>query len=326
MAGLPDSHDRFFRQVFSHREAAMDLVRHYLPEEVASCLLVDSLEIAPDSFVDADLRRHLSDLVCRVQLQEGGEAFVYLLVEHKSEPDPKVALQILRYMTRLWSHHLRQRRGLPLPPVIPLVLYHGSSRWSVPTDFSALFRCPDELLPLLPRFRYLLTDLTTYRDDEIHGAGLARMAFLAMLHVFRSDVLAALPLIVKELESVPDAGMLREAMEALLAYLSSVDDRVTEDHVEEAVLEALPGPEGERIVATFAERWMEEGKRKGLEEGVRAHAREAVLEVLGVRFGPVPGSLRERIAETADLELLRTWLKKAIVAESLQEFQGMVGA
>jgi predicted transposase YdaD len=104
---------------------------------------------------------------------------------------------------------------------------------------------------------------------------------------------------------------------------------VTEDDLMTAALEALPGPEGERIVATLAERWMEEGKRKGLEEGERkgalAAAREAVLDALGARFGPVPAAVRERIEQTAELDLLRAWHRSAVVAESLEEFQAVVG-
>ena len=87
-------------------------------------------------------------------LRGGGEAIVYVLLEHKSAPDPLVALQLLRYTTRLWDHHLRQGADPPLPPVVPLVFYHGRRRWKVATELSALLDPPEELKPFVPRFRW----------------------------------------------------------------------------------------------------------------------------------------------------------------------------
>ncbi len=34
---------------------------------------------------------------------------------------------------------------LSLPPIMPLVLYHGVDKWNVSTDFTGLFELPEEL-------------------------------------------------------------------------------------------------------------------------------------------------------------------------------------
>ncbi len=81
--------------------------------------------------------------------------------EHKSWSDSWVTLQLLRYMTRIWSRHERENRRLPLPPVIPIVIYHGRSR-RAHTDFASLFA--EELPPSLrrhcPGFRVETLNLT----------------------------------------------------------------------------------------------------------------------------------------------------------------------
>lgn len=90
-----------------------------------ACLDLESLELTGDSVVDSSLRRHVSDLVYRVDLlSDGGPAYLYLLFEHKSHPDVLVALQLLRYMSRLWERMLDQGHKPPLPPVVPLVFYN----------------------------------------------------------------------------------------------------------------------------------------------------------------------------------------------------------
>ena len=47
-----------------------------------------------------------------------------------------------------------------LPPIIPVVFYHGESEWSVPLSISDMIDGPEELKDLAPKlgeycFRYL---------------------------------------------------------------------------------------------------------------------------------------------------------------------------
>jgi hypothetical protein len=64
-----------------------------------------------------------------VSLHDGQIAYVYFLFEHKSYPDRLVALQLLRYLARFWEQQVSAGQ-FPLPPIMPLVVYHGE-RWIV---------------------------------------------------------------------------------------------------------------------------------------------------------------------------------------------------
>jgi predicted transposase/invertase (TIGR01784 family) len=59
---IPNPHDRFFKQVFSQKQNALDFMIHYLPSEILSLVNLDSVEIAKDSFVDEELRESFSDI------------------------------------------------------------------------------------------------------------------------------------------------------------------------------------------------------------------------------------------------------------------------
>ena len=88
-----------FKLSFGQPEAAAELVRHYLPTEVVAHIDLTSLERRAGSFVDEELRGQQGDLLFRARLREGGEAQIYLLLEHKSYRDRLVAFQLLRYVS-----------------------------------------------------------------------------------------------------------------------------------------------------------------------------------------------------------------------------------
>jgi predicted transposase/invertase (TIGR01784 family) len=86
MAEIHNPHDRFFKEVFSHPEAAAEFFAAFLPKEIVALLDISKLEPIKDSFIDPSLQEHLSDLIYSVPLKNGSQAYIYALIEHKSAP------------------------------------------------------------------------------------------------------------------------------------------------------------------------------------------------------------------------------------------------
>jgi len=82
MADLPNPHDAFFKELLARPETARDFAAHYLPPAVAAALDLSTLAPTRDSFVDAELRAHYSDLLFRAELRAGASAFVYLFFDN----------------------------------------------------------------------------------------------------------------------------------------------------------------------------------------------------------------------------------------------------
>jgi predicted transposase/invertase (TIGR01784 family) len=99
MSEITNPHDRFFKEMFSRTEVAEDFVRHYLPPELSAALAPNSFKLRKDSFVNEELREHLSDLLYEVDFKQGQSGLVFILFEHKSFPQDDVAVQLLDYMT-----------------------------------------------------------------------------------------------------------------------------------------------------------------------------------------------------------------------------------
>ena len=98
MTEISNPHDKFFKEVFSRREIAVDFLRNYLPNDVFLCLDEESIYLRKDSFVDKELRTYFSDLLYQTSLKDGTDSYVYVLFEHKSYPESMIAFHLLRYM------------------------------------------------------------------------------------------------------------------------------------------------------------------------------------------------------------------------------------
>lgn len=171
-------HDAFFRQLFSDQAVARDFVAQYLPDDVVPLLELASLTIHKDTFIDQTLQRQASDVLYEVKLVAGQTAYVYLLFEHKSYPDPQVAYQLLKYMVRIWEQDEKQQRDLR--PIIPLVFYHGASEWQIAADFQSLLDVPEAMIPYVPQFRYWLYDLSQIPEQQIQGEVALRLSLLVL--------------------------------------------------------------------------------------------------------------------------------------------------
>ena len=335
MEQLTRPHDRFFKESFSRIETARDFVRHYLPAEITALLKLETLEITKDSFVDKKLKERFSDLVYRVALKEGGSVYVYLLFEHKSHPEPEVALYLLSCMVQLWNQRLKQNLKPPLPPIIPMVVYHGQEKWTVSRAFQDLVFTPGAMKPFVPDFSYRLWDLSDYTDHEIKGGVSLKVAALLLKHIFSENIGEKLPGIFKLLRTIINARSGLEYLEAALRYVSSGSRHVEKDDIIRALKEALE-EKGDDNMSTLAEQWIEEGLQKGikkgkilgLKEGVKKgikagkiqEARENVLEAVASRFGTAPDDIVNEINAVNNRALLKLLLRQAIVCTDINVF------
>jgi predicted transposase/invertase (TIGR01784 family) len=279
-------HDAFFKHLFTRPEEAEDFVRHYLPPEVVAVLEPGSLTICKDSFIDEAFAEHYSDLLYRVQLKTSEDTYIYLLFEHKSAPAPRVALDLLRYMVRIWDFLGKQGNKTPLPGILPLVIYHGKARWRIARSFSSMIDAPKVFKPYLPEFTYLLTDLFRFSDEEIKGAVTLRAGLLILKYIFRGELQERLPGILGLLRELSGQQSGLEFIETVLRYLGSAAE-MQKDDLKRVAAQALP--EGEQIMATPAEQWIQEGLQKGLEQGER----QMLLRLVRRRFSELTAQQSE---------------------------------
>ncbi len=320
MSDLTNPHDKFFKDLFTRREAAQDFLQHYLPAEVATLFDLDSLVIQKDSFVNPELQEHFSDLLYKVALKGGGESYIYVLFEHKSQPETRITLHLLRYMTRVWDQAEKQKE--PLLPVLPLVVYHGRQKWQVAREFSALFEVPDILRPYLPEFRYHLADLSQYSDEEIktriERAVILQIGLLSLKYIYAEDVGQQLAKIIRLIYELLDQETASAYIQTVLRYMAAGSDKLSQEDLKTIVLKVIE--EGDDLMPTLAQQWVEEGREKGREEG-REAALSVLRRLLATRFG-VPLDYFDDALQTLDLAAITALSEAAFEADSLAAFEG----
>ncbi len=127
-----NSNNGFSNGVFLWPEMAQDFLCRYLPEEVASLLAPTVPWLRKESFVDEVLQEYFSDLLYEVQLHDGRDAYIYILMEHKSCSEPLIARGLLRCLVRIWEYDLQQAAPSHLVPILPVVVRGGRAAWQTP--------------------------------------------------------------------------------------------------------------------------------------------------------------------------------------------------
>ncbi len=321
MSNLINPHDRFFKEVFSRRDTAADFLSHYLPAEIVSILDVTSAEIAKESFIDLELQEHFSDLLYKVDLLDGRGAYVYVLFEHKSYPEPLIAFQLLRYMVRIWEQSLKQ--SSKLGPIIPLVVYHGRTEWKIPLSLRELLDTPQEMAPFVPDYRYWLCDLGQYSDEDIRGAVMLQVALLVLKYVLRDELVERAPGILTLMKELTTQRTGLDFLATVLRYLVTATNKISEAELKEAIEKAFP--EGGAIVSTIAQKWIEEGVQQGLEQGLEQGARQGLLNGielgLELKFSVEGLQALPEIRKIEDVDVLRAIHAGIKTADTLDELR-----
>ncbi len=309
MTQLNNPHDRFFKTIFGRSEVAREFLQRYLPPEVAALIDWRQLQPEKDQFIDSALQGHANDLLYRIQLHSGKPGYIHLLFEHKSYPEYRINLDLMRYRLQIWEQWRSEGNRGKLPVILPLVFYHGAKPWNIAQEFAETVAKAPELKAYIPHARYHLVDLSKYTDEELKGAVILRVALLLLKHIFDNQLRERLPGIFALLRELNEDSSGLDFIHTLLRYLSQVTstDRLTPEELRQAVTHAL-SDRSDKSMTTIAEYWKEEGREEGQQRTLK--------KLIQLKFGEVPSWVEERLAK-ADSEQLDAWTAAILSAESL---------
>lgn len=328
---LTYSHDEFFRDTFARQETALDFLQHYLPPQLRELVYLPSLTINKDSFIDPELQPHYADLLyhldwvtstAKTEKQTG--LYLYLLFEHKSHPDEWVPLQLLTYQQQIWALWRKQQaqmktKPLPnkLPPILPIVFYHGTSKWQTARNFQALFDLPAPLRPHVPEFTYLLYDLSEYSDTEIIGQVYLRARLLLMKYILRDELIDKLDEIFGLLRGLEQAETGMEHLIVMLRYLVSGVNAEQKTVLVEKVNQAMLG---DNIMMTIADAFIAEGEAKGRAAGEAKGRLDSIRRFMAYRF-EIPLDQFDPQLQSLDLAALTELSEIMFEVANLTEFE-----
>ena len=206
-----------------------------------------------------------------------------------------------------------------LPPIIPLIFFHGQGRWTAARSVMEMIDAPEELAPFLRDFAYLLHDLGDIEPLRLSGAPEVRAGLLALRVVHFDDIPSEF-LDLMTGGTVAGSEFERHLMRYIVERMNLTPPML------EASLRRTKPDRWEALMGTVAEAWIEQGRAEGIEKGLadgRAEGRAEgqaglLLRQLELRFGAVPEAARERIRR-ASVSELEVWAEAVLGAASLDE-------
>jgi hypothetical protein len=200
-------HDDFVRRSCTHTFIVEPLLRHFVEPELSEKFDYTSLKLCHDNYITPELANYYTDRLWSVDFKDSQAILqLLLLVEHKSFVPKRIHIQALRYMIEEWTKQInaqlealqeltkkgkKSRKKIKLILILPIVLYHGKSAWTIP-KFEDLFgHLPEILKRFLPNFDIIVIDLAKYRGQQIIDtkAGLLVNMLLLLRHSFDRDYL-----------------------------------------------------------------------------------------------------------------------------------------
>lgn len=213
--------------------------------------------VQPEDIEDVSERYHLfrevelqADTVKKVRLrnQTDGKAqdiYVISLIEHKSEVDYDVTMQILRYMVCIWENYVREleeasatkstmsdsrilsdadekikqrkkinkHKEFRYPPIYPIVYYEGTGEWTAARNLKDRILLGDLFQAYIPDFTYKLVRTREYSDEEL---------------LSKEDAISLLMLLNK----IQQAGEFQEASKIPTAHLNEILQKASMDVVD----------------------------------------------------------------------------------------------
>ena len=325
-------HDRVFRHAFDSPETAAELAANLLPSRYRRRIAGAAVNVSAESFVESDLRGRFTDLLIefrrpaerttsvvsgggrgRRRARGGGDdaLYLYVLVDHKSQPERWVSFQLLRYIVSVWERLLRDNERMRLlPEIVPVVLYHGLSTWRYPLQFSELVEGVSGGVKHIPRFEPLFVDIGAMEADALQGGIRTVVALLVLKYLSRRIDEQAAALLLDAMHREALTPQLQAFFEPLYTALLEAKEQ---EEIEVLLAQARRRrySDSEEALMTYGEQLRTEGK----EEGRLRDKREVLVRLLSRKFA-VSAADQRLIEGTEDAGLLDEALDEVVVAES----------
>jgi predicted transposase/invertase (TIGR01784 family) len=315
--------DRFFRHAMSKPEVAKRYIEHFYPD-IARITDLGSLKLESSLSIQPNLREFQADVIYRCRLLQDGEKHLYfcLLLEHKSQPDKYVSVQVGLYIMELMLRSVKEA-GRELELVLPIIFYNGKEKWQ-PLTLAELFAGHPQLgllQPYIPNFSFVFQDVSQLSTEELLQLDLS---------FFRSAIMALSLrhqpyLIVKYLRLIFEGADGKASISALTHYILGVAERSEEEFkaiIENTDLDIIPD------VMSTLEQILIRGRKEGMEKGKQKerifHLLKTALkfpEMAAVDLVDFTGLPQETvqdfidIAAKGDKDKLLKYLQEALLAD-----------
>ncbi|CCK78969.1 Rpn family recombination-promoting nuclease/putative transposase [Desulfobacula toluolica] len=179
--------DKFFWDIYGRPVNTAGFLKDFLPSNILEALDLNHIEVNKKSYLSEEYKEHYTDLVVETRFTDNAEepVFVYFLLEHKSYVPTRPAFQLLRYMVEQWYELEKQGTlGKKLPPILPILIYHGEKGWTPGVHFHDIVNIPhDDMKAYIPDFQYFLSDAAAEDEDRYNTSVVIKCWFIVVKYL-----------------------------------------------------------------------------------------------------------------------------------------------
>ena len=128
------------KMIFDDPILCAQFLRDYVDIPILKDIRPEDIEDVSERFVPLIGEERNADTVKRINLYGRTPVYLISLIEHKTEVDYNISMQIFRYMVYIWEDYEKEmerayNRGISrtknfkYPPVLPIVYYEGREEW-----------------------------------------------------------------------------------------------------------------------------------------------------------------------------------------------------
>jgi hypothetical protein len=262
---------------------------------------------------DATSKQRRVDKLVKVWLKNGQAALLYIHVEVQSQVEDDFNKRMFIYHYRLYDRYQQ--------PILSLAILGDDREDWRPDGFGY------EVLGCYISFYFPTVKLLDYQEklEELkpsrnpfaivgltHLKGLETRQLPAQRFYWKQEIFKALPEAGFSEAEIVDLYHFLDWVLALPAELTKQFDEFVTAYEEGKKMKYVTTLERSSI-------------QKGLSQGILERSREAVLEILALRFAEIPETLVAKIKALEDVSWLSDLLKKAVLVTSLEEFAQLLG-
>lgn len=170
--------DSSAKLIFGDSILCSQFIKKYISIPFLKDIEPEDIEDVTERYVHMFTEERDSDIVKKIRMKNGEESFYLVsLIEHKSNVDYNVVMQVLRYMVFIWEDYEREMnrehegisktKEFRYPPILPIIFYDGVRNWTAATTLHERVLLSDVLGEYIPDYQCIMVQLKNYSNQEL---------------------------------------------------------------------------------------------------------------------------------------------------------------
>ena len=301
MTNSHTDHDKLFKSAFQDIKTLKEFLENFVPPEILKAINLKKLKLDTTNYITDKMKELFTDVVFRTVFLKNKNTLI-LLLEHKSEIDRALIIQILKYILEILSLDIQENR--PYSFVLPIIIYHGDKKSKPKPLYSYFDGLPHYLQKFIPSIDFIFINLGTIPNElllELSDNTLLKSTFLSLKNIADTEFIKAhFDDFVKFLEKNPNYEGFLKKIFVYLYTRSSIKKEEIESLIVSQTNKILKMKMATEVKGIWAQA-VEEGLTQGITQGITQGELKKTISV--VRKGWLKGRSIEDIADLADISV-----------------------